>query len=241
MSPEEGSEVVSLYHIGEVVQVAGEYIATAPIQGFPSMPLLAQCKVASSTDRVVRPAPKTSATTNGETTADSSAKLSPSEPSVAQNSPIPASPAPAEEVSKSPPITGFSTYKNDKFGLTLDYPQFFVAQTSQNADEETFLSPDGKAQLTVAAHNNSGLTLGGYLRRATVNIQGKVLYQEAGNDWFTVVWRDGEKRGYLKMFVGRGSVNAFATTFPEGWRPEYDATLGRMEKSFKPGDTNRQW
>jgi hypothetical protein len=142
-----------------------------------------------------------------------------------------------EEASKSPPLLGFSNYKNEMFGYSLDYPQFFAHQTSQDANQETFLSPDGRAQLILTARNNPGWTLAEYQRRARVNIHGQVLYQEAGSDWFTIVWRDGEKREYLKTFIGPRSVNSLVTTFPESWRPEYDAVVSRMEASFKPGDT----
>jgi hypothetical protein len=52
MQPDEGSEVMSLYHIGEVVQVSGDYMGVGPIAGNLSMPLLSDCTVASSTDNV---------------------------------------------------------------------------------------------------------------------------------------------------------------------------------------------
>jgi hypothetical protein len=56
MMADEGAEVVSLYHQGEIVQVFGEYMGTLGLAGNPSMPTLSDCKVASPTDRVVRQA-----------------------------------------------------------------------------------------------------------------------------------------------------------------------------------------
>jgi TonB family protein len=56
MADDEGAEVVSLYHQGEIVQVFGEYMGTLGLAGNPSMPTLRDCKMASPTDRVVRPA-----------------------------------------------------------------------------------------------------------------------------------------------------------------------------------------
>jgi len=52
MRPDEGSEVMSLYHVGEVVQVSGDYMGVGPIANNLSMPLLSNCTVASSTDKV---------------------------------------------------------------------------------------------------------------------------------------------------------------------------------------------
>ncbi len=92
----------------------------------------------------------------------------------------------------------------------------------------------------MSARNNHGLTLGDYEHLRSV-LNGRVLYREMGKDWFTVVSADADKRRYLKMFVGSGSVNSFELTFPESWRPDYDNAVERIEKSFTPGDTSRGW
>jgi hypothetical protein len=55
MMADEGAEVLSLYHQGESVQVFGEYMGTLSLAGNPSMPTFSDCKVASPTDKVVRP------------------------------------------------------------------------------------------------------------------------------------------------------------------------------------------
>jgi hypothetical protein len=56
MMPDEGTEVLSLYHQGESVQVFGEYMGALSLAGNPIMPTFSGCKVASPTDKVVRPA-----------------------------------------------------------------------------------------------------------------------------------------------------------------------------------------
>lgn len=58
MMPDEGAEVLSLYHQGESVQVFGKYMGILSLAGNPSMPTFSDCKVASPTDKVVRPAPR---------------------------------------------------------------------------------------------------------------------------------------------------------------------------------------
>ena len=55
MMADEGAQVVSLYHQGEIVQVSGSYMGILSLAGNPSMPTLSDCKVASPTDKVVRP------------------------------------------------------------------------------------------------------------------------------------------------------------------------------------------
>jgi TonB family protein len=56
MMEDEGVEVVSLYHVGEVVRVSGEYMGTLGLAGNPSMPILSNCQVAGPQHNVVRPA-----------------------------------------------------------------------------------------------------------------------------------------------------------------------------------------
>jgi len=58
MSGEEGVEVFSLYHVGEVVAVSGEYLDTVGVNGYPRV-VLTNCHVAGPQDNVVRPAPPT--------------------------------------------------------------------------------------------------------------------------------------------------------------------------------------
>ena len=77
MGADEGAEVISLYHLREAVQVYGEYMGVLSIAGNPSMPTFSNCKMASPTEKVVRPqqsaAPVTAQVpeTTSLTTADS--------------------------------------------------------------------------------------------------------------------------------------------------------------------------
>lgn len=54
MTENEGAEVFSLYHVGEPVRVAGEYMGNLPVAGNPPMPVIRDCRVASGTNNVVR-------------------------------------------------------------------------------------------------------------------------------------------------------------------------------------------
>jgi len=55
MGADEGAEVISLYHLREAVQIYGEYMGVLSIVGNPSMPTFSDCKMASPTEKVVRP------------------------------------------------------------------------------------------------------------------------------------------------------------------------------------------
>jgi hypothetical protein len=56
MTADEGAEVISLYHVGEVVAVSGDYMGAAGISGYPAMPILSGCHMADAQNNVVRPA-----------------------------------------------------------------------------------------------------------------------------------------------------------------------------------------
>lgn len=54
MMEDEAAEVLSLYHVREVVQVSGEYMGNFNLAGNPSAPVLSHCHVAGPTNNVVR-------------------------------------------------------------------------------------------------------------------------------------------------------------------------------------------
>lgn len=67
MTENEVSDVVSLYRVGEVVAVSGEYIATSSINGYPSMPIIRDCHVAGRQENIVRPTPPAAPIVSTET------------------------------------------------------------------------------------------------------------------------------------------------------------------------------
>ena len=99
-----------------------------------------------------------------------------------------------------------------------------------------FKSQDGKATLVVSGGNDDGFTLKEEFDSAIKNVQGQLGFNKMGGSWFVVTWTDGDNLGYTKEFVGGRSQNFFTITFPVDQRPQYDAIVTKIEKSFKPGD-----
>jgi hypothetical protein len=79
MGADEGAEVISLYHPHEAVQVYGEFMGVLSVAGNPSMPTFSDCKVASPTDKVVRP----------QSVAPVAAQVPATSPTTADNSVVP--------------------------------------------------------------------------------------------------------------------------------------------------------
>ena len=142
------------------------------------------------------------------------------------------------------PEPGFVTYRNARFGFTIEYPQSFAAkQQPENGDGISLVSSDRAASLVVAGGNNDGFTLGEYYEMSLKSLgeKGRLGYRKIGGSWFVITWQDGNTLGYQKMFVGKGSQNSFTFTFPEGQRAEYEEVTTRIEKSFKPGQLDQAW
>lgn len=70
---EEAAEVTSLYHAGDVVGVAGEYLFNASIAGQPPMPILYDCLMAGPQKEVVRASPVSAPDARGPSIATSAA------------------------------------------------------------------------------------------------------------------------------------------------------------------------
>ena len=134
-------------------------------------------------------------------------------------------------------------YKNGRFGFSIDYPQTFIAkEPPQNGDGITLTSPDGKAVLVVSGGNNSsGLTKKQYYNMFIKEFNAGLGYRKMGGNWFVITWRDRDKVGYMKMFVGSGSENSFRFIYPVAQKKSYDEVVTRMEKSFRSGDINQAW
>jgi hypothetical protein len=138
--------------------------------------------------------------------------------------------------------TQYSTYYNERFGFTLEYPASFIPrEVPTNGDGLTFSSPSGDAELTTAAGNNSGSTVGDLYKMSLQNVTGQVRYNRIGANWFVISWDDGERIGYTRMFAGNGSQNSFTFMYPKQRAHEYNKTVIHLEASFRPGDLSRGW
>lgn len=112
---------------------------------------------------------------------------------------------------------------------------------SNNGDGIKLTSRDGQAELVVAGGNNAGFILKDYCDMCIKEFKSKVEYKTIGDNWFVISFKKNGKICYLKMFVGINSHNAFALTYPESQKTEYDEMVVKLEKSFRPGEINQAW
>ena len=129
---------------------------------------------------------------------------------------------------------GYKTYKNNRFGFSINYPETFIAGNAPaNGDGLSFKSSDGRASLSVSGGNNSGVTMNEYFLLMS---KGKTVNSVSGDNWFTISWKENGVITYCKMFVATATHNSFIISYPEEQKSQYDSIVSTLEESFKPGN-----
>jgi hypothetical protein len=132
------------------------------------------------------------------------------------------------------------TYHNDRYGTTIDYPDFFKAQPPPDADDgRTFKSADGAQFLVFAEYNALDFNLAQYRDFTVKNLDpGSVItYQAHGDDWFVVSGTKGADIFYQRHLLSHGAqmTEGLVMTYPAPLKATYDPIAARMAKSFRPG------
>jgi hypothetical protein len=137
---------------------------------------------------------------------------------------------------------GWSTFHNDRFGLSLEYPaHVFVDQrTSEAGDGDLFVTVDQRAKLLVGAFENvEAHTPSSYQRFiARQSYPGLLVdYAPRGRTWSVLSGTQGNTMVYEKvMFTCGGKIiTSFALVYPIAERDFYDPIVEGIEDSFRPG------
>ena len=135
---------------------------------------------------------------------------------------------------------GWSTYVNDRFGTTIDYPasQFTPMAPPANGDGRTFRSSDGQAQFFVFGQYNA-LGLGFAELIAYDKAHGgydAVTYQRKGTGWYVLSGYKGRDIFYRKVLVQEGGelLSVFEITYPGSQKTAFDPIVSRMAASMGP-------
>jgi hypothetical protein len=134
---------------------------------------------------------------------------------------------------------GWNSYENARFGYRALYPDFLIPrEESENGDGRKFLSGDGTVKLIVfGAYNVENMSIEEY-RRTLLNEfkgHGNIGYGPRGNSWFVLSGLRGDSIYYEKVLFACGGsiVNAFALTYPQNRKQDFDAIVTGIEKSFR--------
>ena len=136
------------------------------------------------------------------------------------------------------------TYHNDRYGTTIDYPDFFKAEPPpDNDDGRRFKSADGAEFAVFASYGALDYDLAGYRKYILEKLDpGKaVTYQAHGDNWFVISGTHGDGIFYERYMLSQGKAKAegfvegFVMSYPARLKQRYDPIVARMAKSFRFG------
>jgi hypothetical protein len=132
------------------------------------------------------------------------------------------------------------TYRNDRYGTAIDYPDFFKPQPPPDAnDGRAFKSADGAQFSVSASYNALDFDFAKYRDFIVKNLGGgaAVTYQAEGADWFVISGTKGANIFYERHLLSHAGqmTEDFAISYPSALKATYDPIVARMAKSFRPG------
>jgi len=135
----------------------------------------------------------------------------------------------------------WTTYRNERFGTTIDYPpdKFNPTSPPANADGLRFIAADGGAFAVSAINNVLHQTLAAIETAAVKNLDRgeRISYREHGPNWFVLSGTRGNTIFYQRHLLShrREIINDFAISYPAKLRSGYDPIVTRMARSFRAG------
>jgi hypothetical protein len=132
------------------------------------------------------------------------------------------------------------TYRNDRYGTTVDYPDMFEPQPPPDADDGlAFKSKDGAELDVFASYNALDFDLAGFKAFTVKNLDpGKtVTYQAQGETWFVISGKGADGVFYERHMLTHGGqmTEGLVISYPAALAAKYNPLVARISKSFRPG------
>jgi hypothetical protein len=135
----------------------------------------------------------------------------------------------------------WKTYRNERFGTTIEYPsdKFNPSTPPANGDGLHFVAADGGAFTVSAINNVLHQSLAALETAVAKNLARgeRITHREHGSNWFAVTGTRGQVTFYERHLLShrREIINDFEITFPARLRSHYDPIVARMARSFRAG------
>ena len=135
----------------------------------------------------------------------------------------------------------WETYRSERFGYSLLFPGGMLEQRAETPDGRgvELRSKDGVVRLkALAVDNSDNISIGEY--RAAIlrefSASNQLKYGPMGQSWFVLSGARGDSIYYQKVLFACGGriINAFALTYPEQQKREFDSVVTTIEKNFRP-------
>jgi hypothetical protein len=132
------------------------------------------------------------------------------------------------------------TYRNPRFGTTIDYPTSFrPGRPPDNGGGLGFTAGDAASFSVWGSHNSLDHDLAGLeaFIREELPPGNRVTYDARGANWFVIAGLQDNNTFYERYLLShRGSiVNGFTMQYPSRLNAPYDPIVTRMSRSFRAG------
>ena len=136
----------------------------------------------------------------------------------------------------------YTPYKNQRFGYTIDVPDFLTPQAPPtNGAGRQFLSDDGSVSLTVSGSHTPAVfeeasTFDGFYNYTKRSLTYYPEYTKKGDGWFVFSGNSGSTVVYQKhIFKSDFTENSFVIRYPLSQEKQFDEIVTHIFKSFQPG------
>jgi serine/threonine-protein kinase len=134
----------------------------------------------------------------------------------------------------------WTTYRNARFGTTIEYPaRFRPGRPPDNNDGLSFVAADGATlsvwgSLNAMEHDIAGLEK---FLREDLDAGERITYRAAGRNWLVLSGTRGERVFYRRHVLSHRNevVNAFEISYPHSLATSYDPIVARLSKSLRSG------
>lgn len=132
----------------------------------------------------------------------------------------------------------WQTYRNARYGTTVEYPDVFKAEPPPaNGDGRTFRSADGSEFSVFASINSQNFTVAAFKRFIVKNLDPAdvITYQAHNSRGFVISGTSGPNIFYERHLISRDGqlTEGLIISYPARLKTTYDAIVTRMSRSFQ--------
>lgn len=134
--------------------------------------------------------------------------------------------------------TEWRSYHNSRFGVTADVPTGWKMQPEpENNDGRIFVSPDGRARLTISGIFATESPEAERAEKAAPLAGETLTYKAAKGNWIVLSGQRGGKVFYRKALLSCSNTvwNDLDIEYPVEDKPKYDSLTAHAAASLKPG------
>ncbi len=130
---------------------------------------------------------------------------------------------------------GYKKYCNARFGFCVAYPVgLSMSPTSDNNDGRKFYDHNGFILTASGMYNVLENSLRIEMKSQEEDFD-TVTYRKVKNNWYVLSGYKENNILYIKTYMGKETIYHLYLRYPVELKNEYDKTVSKVSRSFKPG------